>query len=123
MYGSSRSHLIVEFAEVPKKDKAELEPQLRNEKDAYDKLYRITGLVVPRCYRKYVWFGGRALVPSDEGPSLSGLGMEFTSLGPTERCHALQFEESSADFYVTDLSSLGSYALSIARLGGEQPRL
>ena len=54
-----------------------------------------------------------ALVLSDEGPSLSDLGMEFTSLGLVERCDSLKIEESSADFSVTDLSSSGSYALSI----------
>ena len=56
MYASSGSHLIVKFAEVPKEDKAELERQLRNESDAYNKLY---GLVVSRCYGEcVVWRTG-----------------------------------------------------------------
>jgi hypothetical protein len=113
VYASSRSHLIVKFAYVPEKDKAELERQLRNENDAYNKLYPLTRLVIPHCYGEYVWYGGRALLLSDEGPLMSSQEMEFTSLGLVERCDLLQFEESSADFYVTDLSSLGSYTLSI----------
>jgi hypothetical protein len=92
VYASSRSHLIVKFAVVPKKDKAELERQLKNE-DIYDKLSRLTRLAVPRYYGEYVWYGGRALVLSDKEPSLSDLGMEFTSLGLVERCDSLQFEE------------------------------
>ncbi|KAI0255387.1 hypothetical protein BJV78DRAFT_1279549 [Lactifluus subvellereus] len=36
VYASSRSHLIVKFAKVPKKDQAELERQLWNENDAYN---------------------------------------------------------------------------------------
>ena len=56
VYASSGSHLIVKFAEVPKEDKAELERQLRNENDAYNKLY---GLVVSRCYGEcVVWRTG-----------------------------------------------------------------
>jgi hypothetical protein len=81
VYASSRSHLIAKFAVVPKKDTAELERQLRNENDAYNKLHRLTRLVVPRCYGEYVWYGGRALVLSDKGPPLSDLGMKFTHLG------------------------------------------
>ena len=80
VYASSRSH-IVKHARVHKKDKAELECQLRNENDAYKKLYRLTELVVPRCYGEFLWFGERALVLSDKGLSLSDVGMEFTSLG------------------------------------------
>ncbi|KAI0252589.1 hypothetical protein BJV78DRAFT_323116 [Lactifluus subvellereus] len=85
VYASSISRVIVKLAKVPKKDKAELERQLRNENDVYNKLYCLSRLVVPRCYGEYVWYGGRALVLSDEGPPLSSLGMEFTSLGLVER--------------------------------------
>ncbi|KAI0247006.1 hypothetical protein BJV78DRAFT_84068 [Lactifluus subvellereus] len=85
VYASSRSHVIVKFAKVPKKDKAELERQLRNEKAAYDKLALLIRWVVPHCYGEYLWYGGRSLVLSEEGPSLSALGMEFVSLGLVER--------------------------------------
>ncbi|KAI0253725.1 hypothetical protein BJV78DRAFT_163667 [Lactifluus subvellereus] len=85
VYASSRSHVIVKFATVPKKDRAELKRQLRNEKAVYDKLALLTRLVVPLCYGEYVWYGGRALVLSDEGQSLAALEMEFASLGLVER--------------------------------------
>ncbi|KAI0255086.1 hypothetical protein BJV78DRAFT_1279691 [Lactifluus subvellereus] len=98
VYASSRSHVIVKFATVPKKERAELERQLRNEKAAYDKLTLLTRLVVPLCYGEYVWYGGRALVLSDEGQSLAALGMEFASLELVERCDSPQFKENSADF-------------------------
>ena len=98
VYASSRSHVIVKFATVPKKDKAELERQLSNEKAAYDKLTLLARLVVPLCYGEYVWYGGRALVLSDEGQSLADLEMEFASLGLVERCDSPQFKENSTDF-------------------------
>ena len=85
VYASSGSHVIVKFGRVAGKDRAETERQLRNEKAAYDKLARLCGWVVPRCYGEYEWYGGRALVLSDEGQSLADLGMEFTSLGLVER--------------------------------------
>ena len=113
VYASSRSHLIVKLVTAHKKENAELERQIRNENDAHKKLHRITQLVAPRYYEEYVWYGGRALILSHEGPSLSDLGMEFTSLGLVERCDSLGFEESSTDFYVTDLFSLRSCAVSI----------
>jgi hypothetical protein len=45
-----------------------------------------------------MWYGGRAPVLSDEGPSLAALDMEFASLELEERCDSAEFEESSADF-------------------------
>lgn len=84
MFASSKSHVVVKFDVVPKKDKAELRRQLNNEKLAYNKLSRITGWVVPRLYGEYEWYGGRALVLSEEGQSLSYLD-KFTSLSLLER--------------------------------------
>jgi hypothetical protein len=84
VFASSESHVVVKFAAVPKKDKAELTRQLRNEKLAYNKLSRIAGWVVPRLYGEYEWYGRRALVLSDEGRSLSYLE-KFTSLSLIER--------------------------------------
>jgi hypothetical protein len=81
VFASSKSHVVVKFAVVPKKDKAELIRQLSNEKLAYNKLNRITGSVVPRLYGEYEWYGGRALVLSKEGRSLE----KFTSLSLIER--------------------------------------
>jgi hypothetical protein len=75
---------VVKFAALPKKDKAELVRQLRNENAAYKKLNRITGWIIPRLYGEYEWHGGRALVLSDEGQSLSHLG-DFASLLFIER--------------------------------------
>ena len=86
VYASSRSHIIIKFAIVPKKDKVELEGYLENEKAAYDKLLRLTGWAIPRCYGEYLWYGGRALVLTYEGSSLENLKMKFTSLGLVERC-------------------------------------
>jgi hypothetical protein len=40
---ASKSHVVVKFAAVPKKDKAELVRQLSNEKAAYKKLNRFAG--------------------------------------------------------------------------------
>jgi hypothetical protein len=80
VFASSKSHIVVKFATVPKKDKAELIRQLSNEKLAYNKLNRITGWIVPRLYGEYEWYGGRALVLSKEGQSLSHLE-NFTSRG------------------------------------------
>jgi hypothetical protein len=97
VYTSSRSHIIVKFAVVPKKDKAELEGYLKNEKAAYDQLFPLIGLAIPRCYGEYLWYGGRALVLTDEGPSLANLKMEFTSLGLVERCDFPQLEECFTD--------------------------
>ena len=91
VYASSRSHIIIKFAIVPKKDKAELEGYLKNEKAAYDQLLPLSGWAIPRCYGEYLWYGGRALVLTDEGPSLENLKMEFTSLGLVERCDFPQF--------------------------------
>jgi hypothetical protein len=88
-YASTKWRLVVKFANgASKKDKIELERhRLTNEKTTYDKLARLARWirVVPRCYGEYMWYGGRALVLSDEGPSLTTLGMDFASLGPTER--------------------------------------
>jgi hypothetical protein len=84
VFASSKSHVVVKFDVVPKKDKAELRRQLNNEKLAYNKLSRITGWVVPRLYGEYEWYGGRALVLSEEGQSLSYLD-KFTSLSLLER--------------------------------------
>ena len=113
MYASSRSHVIVKLSTTHGNDKAELERQIRNENDVYKKLHRLTQLVIPRCYGEYVWYGGRALVLSHEAPTLSNLKMEFTSLGVVERCDSLDFEESCAEFHLTDLFYLGIYSLSI----------
>jgi hypothetical protein len=85
VYSSSKSRVVVKFAAVPKKDKAELERQLSNEKAAYHKLRCISQWVIPRLYGEYEWFGGRAILLSDEGQSLSHLE-EFTSLPLIDRC-------------------------------------
>jgi hypothetical protein len=66
VYAPRKSHVVVEFAAVPKKDKAEPKRQPSNEKLALNKLSCITGWVVPRFYSEYEWHGGRALVPSDQ---------------------------------------------------------
>jgi len=84
VYASSKSHIVVKFGVVPKKDKAEVERQLINEKNAYHKLSPISGWAVPRFYGEYKWYGGRALVFSDGGQSLSDLE-DFTSLSLVER--------------------------------------
>ena len=81
VFASTKSHVVVKFAVVPKKDKAELVRQLSNEKAAYEKLNRFAGWIVPRLYGEYEWHGGRALVFSDEGGSLEN----FTSLLLIER--------------------------------------
>ena len=81
VFASSKSHVVVKFAVVPKKNKAKLIRQLSNEKLAYNKLRRITGWVVPRLYGEYEWYGGRALVLSEEGRSLD----KSTSLSLIER--------------------------------------
>jgi len=78
VFASSKSHVVVKFAVVPKKDKAELVRQLSDEKAAYEKLNHIAGWIIPRLYGEYEWHGGRALVLSDEGRSLDS--EDFTSL-------------------------------------------
>lgn len=76
---------MVKSATVPKKYKAELERQLVNEKNCVQiKLDYITEWVVPRLDGEYEWYGGRALVLSDEGQFLSHLE-RFTSLSLMER--------------------------------------
>jgi len=85
VYASTVSRVVVKFASVPKKPKAELERQLVNEKVAYDRLAVLTGWVVPIFYGEYLWYGGRSLVLSDEGPSLAALEMKFESLWLIER--------------------------------------
>jgi hypothetical protein len=84
MFASSKSHVVVKFAAVPKKDKAEPVRQLTNEETAYKKLNRIAGWIIPRFYGEYEWHGRRALILSDEGRSLSHLEI-FTSLPLIER--------------------------------------
>jgi hypothetical protein len=84
VFASSESHVVVKFAVVPKKDKAELVRQLTDEEAAYKKLNRIAGWIIPRFYGEYEWHGGRALILSDEGRSLSHLE-NFTSLPLIER--------------------------------------
>jgi hypothetical protein len=87
-YASTKWRLVIKFANgANKKDKFELERHLLNEKTTYNKLARLARWirVVPQCYGEYMWYGGRALVLSDEGPSLMTLGMDFASLEPTER--------------------------------------
>ena len=86
VFASSKSQVVVKFAVVPKKDKAKLIRQLGNEKAAYEKLNRISGWIIPRLYGEYEWDGGRALVISDEGLSVSESHLEtFTSLRLIER--------------------------------------
>ena len=94
VFASSKSHVVVKFASVPKKDKIELIRQLSNEKLAYNKLNRISGWVVPRLYGEYEWYGGRALLLSEEGQSLSCLD-KFSSLSFIER-YALACRDSRA---------------------------
>jgi hypothetical protein len=84
VFVSSKSHVVVKFAAVPKKDKAELVRQLSNERAAYEKLDRIAGWIIPRLYGEYEWHGGRALILSDGGLPLSDLET-FTSLPLIER--------------------------------------
>jgi hypothetical protein len=84
VFASSKSHVVVKFAAVPKKDKASLVDQLNNEKAVYKKLNRIAGWIIPHLYGEYEWYGGRALILSDEGQSLSHLE-DFKSLPLIER--------------------------------------
>ncbi|KAI9510251.1 hypothetical protein F5148DRAFT_1374614 [Russula earlei] len=84
VYASRKWRVVVKFAAVPKKDKAMLERQLSNETAVYHKLSRIAGWVVPLHYGEYKWDGGRAIILSDEGRSLSHLET-FTSLSFVER--------------------------------------
>lgn len=86
VYVSTKSHVMVKFAYYPDKDKAELERMLTNERAAHNKLQLLAGWAIPRCYGEYLWYGGRALVLSHEGPSFGELVMEFRSLGREERC-------------------------------------
>ncbi|KAI9453885.1 hypothetical protein F5148DRAFT_453903 [Russula earlei] len=84
VYASRKWHVVVKFATVPKKDKAMLERQLSNETAAYHKLNRIAGWVVPLHYGEFKWDGGRAIILSDAGRSLSHLET-FSSLSVVER--------------------------------------
>ncbi|KAI9455528.1 hypothetical protein F5148DRAFT_1288229 [Russula earlei] len=84
VYASRKWHVVVKFATVPKKDQAMLERQLSNETAAYHKLSRIAGWVVPLHYGEFKWDGGRAIILSDEGRSLSHLET-FSSLSVVER--------------------------------------
>ncbi|KAI9453431.1 hypothetical protein F5148DRAFT_1151967 [Russula earlei] len=84
VYASRKWNVVVKFAAVPKKDKAMLERQLSNETAAYHKLSRIAGWVVPLHYGEYEWDGGRAIILSNEGRSLSHLET-FTSMSFLER--------------------------------------
>ena len=88
VYASTSSRVVVKFARVPNEDKVELELQLRDEKAAYARLSCVAGWVVPVCYGEYLWYGGRSLVLSDEGPSLTALEMGFVELGLIERCES-----------------------------------
>jgi serine/threonine protein kinase len=115
VFASSKSHVVVKFAVVPKKDKAELVRQLRNEKAAYKKLNRIAGWMIPRLYGEYEWHGGRTLVLSDEGRSLSHL-KDFKSLPLIERYGLLRFEKGCADFLCCRLT-LFAEMYCIHRLG------
>jgi len=85
VYASTVSRVVVKFASVPTKPKAELERQLVNEKAVYDRLTVLTGWVVPILYGEYLWYGGWSLVLSDKGPSLAALEMKFESLWLIER--------------------------------------
>jgi hypothetical protein len=95
VYTSSKSNIVVKFANAPKKDKAMLERLFTVERNVYHKLAsaHLTGWVAPHFYGEYCdeWYGRQVLVFSDEGPSLDTLGMEFTmkSLGFVERCDSL----------------------------------
>jgi hypothetical protein len=91
VYASRKSHIIVKFAHVPEKNKAMLRNLLRNEKAAYHKLAHLPPWiqVAPHFYGEYKWYGGRALVLSNEGPSLADLEMGMESLGFIERCDLL----------------------------------
>jgi len=84
VYASSKSHIVIKLAAVPNKNKAELLRQLSNEKAAYNKLKHISGWIIPRLYGEYQWPGGRSLVLSSEGRSLSSLET-FTILSLMER--------------------------------------
>ncbi|KAI9513464.1 hypothetical protein F5148DRAFT_1278832 [Russula earlei] len=84
MYAASNSPIIVKFAVAPRKDKAELERQLRNEKVAYIKLSPLADWVVPRLYGEFEWYGGRAIVLSYVGQPLPDLE-DFMSLSPVGR--------------------------------------
>src|SRR5712672_315993 len=53
VYASTVSRVVVKFASVPTKPKAELERQLVNEKVAYDRLIVLVGWVVPILYGEY----------------------------------------------------------------------
>jgi len=96
VFASSKSYIVVKFAAAPKKNKAELLRQLSNEKAAYNKLKPVTRWVVPRLIGEYNWYGGRSLILSSEGRSLSYLG-GFTTLSLMERYGLSSFEEDCAD--------------------------
>ena len=84
MFVSSKSHVVVKFAVVSKKEKAELICQLSNKKLAYNKLSHISGWVVPCLYGEYEWFSEQALILSKEGQSLPCLE-KFALLSLIER--------------------------------------
>jgi hypothetical protein len=91
VYSSTTLHLVVKLATTGKSD-------LINEKMAYERLTTtcFTRLlpVAPRYYGAYLWYGGRALILSDEGQSLASHGVEFALLAPTERYESPQLEEN-----------------------------
>jgi len=93
VYASSKSDIIVKFGTIPRKNKADIERQLKNETAAYGKLGRIAGWVVPHLYGEYKWYGGRALVVSYGGSSLK----DFTSLYLLQRCVSRHFDEICAN--------------------------
>ena len=85
VYLSTSAHIAIKLAIVPKKDKRQLEEFIKSECEAYKKLARLQGWIVPRCYGIWRWYGGKALVLSEMGESLDSRGIEFTSLGLVER--------------------------------------
>ena len=101
VFVSSKSRLVVKFATMPKKNKTELIRQLSNEKRAYNKLNQISGWIIPRLYGEYEWHGGRALVLSEEGQSLSYLGSSHHY--QLSRGMPAIFEEDCADFWYNRL--------------------
>jgi hypothetical protein len=104
VYASSKSDIIIKFGTIPRKDKAEVKWQLKNEIAAYGKLGQIAGWVVPQLYGEYEWYGGRALMMTNGGPSLEA----FTSLCLIQRYVSWHFDETCID-YVAELSYFVSY--------------
>jgi hypothetical protein len=111
VYASSKSHIVIKFGAVPRRDRDELNRQLINERSAYDKLRPIAGWVVPNLYGEYEWYGGRALVLSDGGSILSDLE-DFSSLWLMQRYDLPQFNEICADSYMTESSCFVDYTRS-----------